>query len=65
VEKLKRECKKKNDEIKNIKKKLKEMSTNRIHHHQQHFRTSSGEGVSSFFKVKDSVLVSLYGYLKM
>lgn len=52
IEKLKREGKKKDEEVKNLKKKL-----NEIQWHQQHFRTGSGEGVSSFFKVSHHLLI--------
>ena len=52
IEKLKRECKKKDEEVKNLKKKF-----NEIQRHQQHFRTGSGEGVSSFFKVRHHLLI--------
>ncbi|KAJ4432662.1 hypothetical protein ANN_21285 [Periplaneta americana] len=54
VDKLKRECKKKDDEIKNLKRKLKEtqnkVSMTEMRQHQQHFRTSVGEGATNFFK---------------
>jgi predicted RNase H-like nuclease (RuvC/YqgF family) len=52
IEKLKRERKKKDEEAKNLKKKF-----NAIQRHQQHFRTGSGEGVSSFFKVRHHLLI--------
>jgi hypothetical protein len=62
VEKLQRECKNKDDQIKNLKKKLKEMNTTEMQRHKQHFRISNGEGVPNFFKVRYDVLVSLSGY---
>ncbi|PNF36211.1 hypothetical protein B7P43_G09719, partial [Cryptotermes secundus] len=50
VEKVKRECKKKDDEIKNLKKKFKEMSITEIQKRQQHFKTGNGKGISNCFK---------------
>jgi predicted RNase H-like nuclease (RuvC/YqgF family) len=54
IEKLKREYKKKDEEVKDLKKKL-----NEIQWHQQHLRTGRGEGVSNFFKVRHHLIVSL------
>jgi hypothetical protein len=51
VEKVKRECKKKNDEIKNLKKKLKEINITETQMHQQHFKTGNGKGISDCFRV--------------
>jgi SMC interacting uncharacterized protein involved in chromosome segregation len=56
MEKLKKECKKKDEEIKNLKKMLNEMQG-----HQQHFRTGSEEGVSNFSKVRHHLIISLDG----
>jgi hypothetical protein len=61
VEKVKRECKKKDDEIKNLKKKLKEMIITETHKHQQHFKTGNGEGISNFFKVSHHLLIPFCG----
>jgi hypothetical protein len=61
MEKVKRECKKKDDEIKNLKKKLKEMSIIEIQKHQPHFKTGNEKGISNCFRVSHHLLIPFCG----
>jgi hypothetical protein len=56
MEKAKRECKKKDDEIKNLKRKLKEMSITETQVHQQHFKIGNIKGISDCFRVSHHLL---------
>jgi hypothetical protein len=61
VEKLKRECKRKDDEIKNLKKNLREMSITEIQKHKQHFKTGNAKGISNCFRVSHYLLIPFCG----